>query len=97
MISNTLSHATYEEFSSWLAEWTEQQKKDRQHMATMTNVKVNKASLRKMYKQWERGERSKSEIERTEFGNRTAKGKFVTRLWQARLGLDSVRALRVSK
>lgn len=66
-------------------------------MATMTNVKVNKASLRKWYKQWERGERSKSEIERTQFGNSTAKGKFITRLWKARLGLDSVRAVRASQ
>lgn len=60
-------------------------------MANQTDVKVNKNTLRKLYRQWEKGERNKTEIERTEFNVTTARGKFVTRLWENRLGLASTR------
>lgn len=56
-------------------------------MATATAI--TKRDLRKYLNQWEKGKRSKSEIERTEFGNTTARGKFISRLWSSRLGVDT--------
>jgi hypothetical protein len=54
-------------------------------MATST---VNKTQLRKLHRQWERGQVTKADIER-QLGVSGARGKYITRLWENRLGLDT--------
>ena len=48
---------------------------------------VNKNTLRRWLREFERGERSKVEIERAELGNTTARGKVISRMWRQRLGV----------
>lgn len=51
---------------------------------------VNKNTLRRWLREFERGERSKVEIERAELGNTTARGKVISRMWRQRLGVETV-------
>jgi hypothetical protein len=50
---------------------------------------MTKRELQKYFGQWKRGVATKEDIERTFFGVTNAKGKYVTRVWQQRLGLDT--------
>lgn len=49
---------------------------------------VTKRDLRKWLTQWEKGKRSKLEIEKTELGT-NGRGKTITRLWESRLGVTT--------
>lgn len=49
--------------------------------------RVSKTQLRGWYNAFQRGERSKVEIERTELGDTTSRGKYITRLWAQELGI----------
>lgn len=53
------------------------------------NKVVNKRDLRKYLKLWEKGKITKTEIER-QLGVSTARGKWITRQWDARLGENTV-------
>jgi hypothetical protein len=59
-----------------------------------TTVTVKKGDLRKYLRQWQKGDRSKSSIE-LELGVTTAKGKYITRLWEQELGVDTRRTAQV--
>lgn len=49
---------------------------------------VTKRDLRKWLNQWQKGKRSKLEIEKTELGT-NGRGKTVTRLWESQLGVKT--------
>lgn len=61
---------------------------------TRTARRVGKNQLRGWYRSFERGERSKVEIERTELGDFTSRGKYISRLWASELGVNTVNRLR---
>ena len=49
---------------------------------------MNKRTATSLLKQWQRGEKSKQAIE-FELGVTTAKGKYITRVWNSVLGVDT--------
>lgn len=59
----------------------------------MTTRKVTKRDLQRYLKKWEKGELTKTEIERqlgaTTAGVPSARGKWITRQWRSRLGVDT--------
>jgi len=59
-------------------------------------IRVNKRTLQRQYNQWLRGDRSKMVIEREDYGNTTARGGLITRLWSTQLGLSSTRAVKAA-
>lgn len=53
-----------------------------------TTKRINKNTLRSTLRRWEKGEVSKEAVERR-FGVTNAHGKWITRQWFTRLGVDT--------
>ena len=62
--------------------------------STRNDRRVSVTQLRSWYNQFDRGERTKVDIERTELGDFTSRGKYITRLWDSELGQRTVSVLR---
>ena len=52
-------------------------------------VRVNKRTLQRQLREYQSGKRSKSEIERTDYGITTTRGSFLTRKWRSELGVET--------
>jgi hypothetical protein len=55
----------------------------------MATRNLTKRQLRSLYTQYSKGNVSKASIDRDVLGS-TGRGKTITRLWESRLGLDTV-------
>lgn len=54
-----------------------------------TNRAATKRELRTLLNKWKKGSITKTQIERTVFGIQNARGKYITRQWEKRLGVDT--------
>jgi hypothetical protein len=63
--------------------------KFRSPRAEESGMEPSDKDLQRWLGEWERGERSKSEIEVTEFGDSYSHGKRITKLWRDRLDVET--------
>ncbi len=56
----------------------------------MINTKTNRRTLQRQLREYQSGKRSKSQIEREDYGVTTTRGGFLTRQWRNVLGEDTV-------
>jgi hypothetical protein len=50
---------------------------------------MTKRELRKLLNTWKKGAITKTAIERNYLGVQNARGKYITRLWESKLGVDT--------
>lgn len=61
------------------------------------NGEPTRRELRKFYGEWNRGLRTKTDIERRELNVSTGRGKTITRLWDAELGANTLNVVPQAK
>ena len=62
--------------------------------STRNGRRVSKRQLQTWLGQYERGDRTKVDIERQELGDFTSRGKYISRLWDSELDVATVNVLR---